>query len=299
MSEPGRTICGYAAIVGRPNVGKSTLLNALVGQKVSIVTPRPQTTRQRILGIETRDDVQIVFIDTPGLHRRPGALNQAMNRAATVALADPDVVVMVSEALRWTGEDDDVLAAAAACGRPVIAAVNKVDRVHPKSRLLPWLERLAGRFDFAEIVPVSATRGTQLDALRQAIVERLPEGPFLFDPGQVSDRGLAFRVGEAIREKLMLRLRDEVPYGLAVEVERLDDSGPILRAAAVIWVERASHKAIVIGKGGGQLKESGRAARLSLERMLGRKVHLELWVRVREHWTERESELTRLGLDQE
>lgn len=291
--------CGYVAIVGRPNVGKSTLLNALIGEKLSIVTPRPQTTRHRILGIDTRPDAQIVYVDTPGLHRGGRkALNRAMNRAAAASLQDADAVLFLVEAQRWQEEDDDVLERAVACRRPVIAVVNKIDRVKPRSLLLPYIAELAARADFADVVPVSARRGENLDRLRSLLLAHLPPGPPLFDADQVSDRGDAFRYAEIVREKLMTRLRDELPYGVTVEIERMEDDGDLRRVAAVVWVERDSHKAIVIGRGGAQLKECGTQARRELERLAGRRVHLELWVRVRENWSDSDRELQRLGLDE-
>jgi GTP-binding protein Era len=292
--------CGYVAIVGRPNVGKSTLLNALLGQKLSIVTPRPQTTRHRILGIDSRDDAQIIYVDTPGLHRQARkALNRAMNRAAAASLQDADAVMFVVEAARWEPEDADVLERVTAGGRPALAIVNKIDRVKPRSRLLPYVAELSARADFAAVVPVSARRGENLDRLRGLLVEHLPAGPPLFEPDRVSDRGAAFRYAEIVREKLMIRLRDELPYGLTVEIERIEDDGDLRRVAAVIWVERDSQKAIVIGQGGRQLKECGSQARRDIERIAGRKVHLELWVRVRENWADSDRELRRLGLDGE
>jgi len=292
--------CGYAAIVGRPNVGKSTLLNGLLGQKLSIVTPRPQTTRHRILGIDTREDAQIVYIDTPGLHRgQKRALNRAMNRAAAGSLIDADVVLFVVEALRWQPEDGDVLERIVSSGRPVLVIVNKIDQVKPMSRLLPYLAELGGRGSFAEVVPVSAKKGENLDLVRGLVLDRLPAGPALYEADRISDRGTVFRYEEIIREKLMIRLREELPYGLTVEVERIEDDDSIRRVAAIIWVERESQKAIVIGRGGLQLKECGSQARRDLERLAGKRVHIELWVRVRENWSDSDRELKRFGLDPE
>ena len=231
--------CGYAAIVGRPNVGKSTLQNALIGEKLSIVTPRPQTTRHRILGIDNRDDAQIVYVDTPGLHRdNKRALNRAMNRAAAASLPDADLILFVVEAMRFEPEDEDVLARAQASGRPIIAVINKIDRVRPKERLLPYVASLAQRAEFAEVIPISAQRGENLERLRELVRDRLPAGPPLFEQDRVSDRGDSFRYAEIIREKLMIHLRDELPYGLTVEIERIEDDGGLRRVAAVVWVER-------------------------------------------------------------
>jgi GTP-binding protein Era len=298
MTEAGHR-CGFVAVVGRPNVGKSTLVNALVGRKVSIVTPRPQTTRQRVTGVATSPGVQLLFVDTPGLHRQRGrALNQAMNRAAVASFADADVLLMVIEAGRWTGEDDDVLERAVASGSPLVLAVNKVDRVQPRERLLPFLADIGARHDFRAIVPVSALRGTSLDRLRAVLEAAVPEGPPLFPADQVSNRDERFHAGETVREKLMLRLHEELPYGLAVEIESLErEPGGRVLLRAVVWVERESHKAIVIGKGGQLLKDAGRAARLELKARLGTPVHLEIWVKVREGWSDREGDLRRLGIE--
>jgi GTPase len=291
--------CGFVAVVGRPNVGKSTLVNALVGRKVSIVTSRPQTTRQRVVGVRTGPAAQLLFVDTPGIHRRErSALNRMMNRSATASLADADVVVLVVEAGRWTEEDEDALVRARAAGRPVFLVLNKIDRVRPRERLLPILGEAARRAEFAAVVPVSAERGENLDRLRALLEATVPEGPALFPPEQWSDRDERFHIAEIIREKLMRRLHEELPYGLAVEIERMaDGERGRVEIGAVVWVEREAHKAIVIGKGGEMLKAAGRAARLELRTRLGRPVHLEIWVKVREHWTDREAELRRLGYE--
>jgi GTP-binding protein Era len=290
--------CGYAALVGRPNVGKSTLLNRLLGRKVSIVTPKAQTTRHRILGIDNRDGAQIVFVDTPGLHRgRKNALNRAMNKAASSSMPDADIVVFLTEALRWTAEDADVLGKALDSGRPVIAAVNKVDTVHPRERLLPFIEELSARAEFAAILPISAQKGSNVEALRTEVIKLLPEGPAFFEAGRVTDRDEKFQCAEIIREKLMQRLHQELPYGLTVEIEALEKSAKLARISALIWVGRSAHKSIVIGKRGEQLKKCGQAARIDMENLLGQKVHLELWVRVRENWSDNEKELNRLGFD--
>jgi GTP-binding protein Era len=290
--------CGYAALVGRPNVGKSTLLNRLLGRKVSIVTPKAQTTRHRILGIDNRGEAQIIFVDTPGLHRgRKNALNRAMNRVASSSMPDADIVVFLTEALRWTAEDADVLGKALDSGRPVIAAVNKVDTVHPRERLLPFIEELSARAEFAAILPISAQKGSNVEALRTEVIKLLPEGPAFFEADRVTDRDDKFRSAEIIREKLMQRLHQELPYGLTVEIEALEKSTKLARISALIWVGRSAHKSIVIGKRGAQLKKCGQSARIDLEVLLGRKVHLELWVRVRENWSDNERELNRLGFD--
>jgi GTP-binding protein Era len=293
--------CGFAALAGRPNVGKSTLMNALLGRKVSIVSPRPQTTRTRIHGVLTRPGMQIVFVDLPGIHaRQPRAINRVMNRTALASLADSDVNLFLIEALRWTEEDERVLGELRAAGRPIVLLINKVDRVQPKSRLLPFIAEVAARADFARVVPLSALRRRNIEALPGIIAGFLPESPLLYPPDQVTDASDRFLAAEVIREKLMRRLQDELPYGLAVEVEAMgmaeDEPGKRI-VQAVVWVERTGHKAIVIGKGGEQLKEVGRAARLELKRLFGQPVHLELWVKVREGWADDERALRQFGYD--
>ena len=289
---------GFAALVGRPNVGKSTLLNALVGEKLSIVTPRPQTTRHRILGVVTLPHAQIAFVDTPGLHvKATRALNKAMNRTAAAALEDADLVVLVLEALRWTSEDELVLGRIVRAAKPAIAAVNKIDRVRPRERLLPYLAELGARHSFLASVPVSALRSGNIPDLRDTIAAHLPRGPALFPQGELSDRGESFRIAETIREKLTLELNQEVPYGIAVEVERLAEEECVLTVDAAIWVDREGQKPIVIGARGERLKRVGRAARLALNEMLGRRLHLNLWVKVRENWADNARALRELGVE--
>lgn len=290
--------CGFAAIVGRPNVGKSTLLNALLGQKISIVSPKPQTTRHRILGILTQPEAQIVFVDTPGLHagaRR--AMNRHMNRAALASLQDADVNLFVVEALRWTEEDQRVLDELARQGRPIILILNKVDKVFPKERLLPFIDELSKRGKFEEMIPISALKGNQLDQLPQVIARFLPESPPHFPEDQITDRSQAFQAAEIVREKLTLRLRQELPYGLTVGIEQFKEEDGRLLINAVIWVERNGQKAIVIGHGGEQLKEVGRAARIEMSERFGMSVHLELWVKVKENWSDNETALKQLGYE--
>jgi GTPase len=300
VSTPGKSEfrSGFAALVGRPNVGKSTLLNALVGEKLSIVTPRPQTTRHRILGILTLRDAQIAFVDTPGLHLKAArALNKAMNRTARAALADADLVVLVVEALRWTHEDQLALDRIERTGRPAVAAVNKIDRVRPRARLLPYLAELAQRHPFLAVVPVSALRADNVEDLRDTIAAQLPRSPPLYPAGELTDRTLGFRIAETIREKLTLELNQEVPYGIAVEVERMTEEEGVLSVDAAIWVDRDGQKPIVIGAGGERLKRVGRAARLALNAMLGRRLHLNLWVKVRANWADNARALRELGVE--
>ncbi len=290
--------CGFAAIVGRPNVGKSTLLNALLGQKISIVSPKPQTTRHRILGILTQPEVQIVFVDTPGLHagaRR--AMNRHMNRAALASLQDADVNLFVVEALRWTDEDQRVLDELTKQGRPILLILNKVDKVFPKERLLPFIDELSKRGKFEEMIPISALKGSRLDQLPQVIARFLPESPPHFPEDQITDRSQTFQAAEIVREKLTLRLRQELPYGLTVGIEQFKEEDGRLLINAVIWVERNGQKAIVIGHGGEQLKEVGRAARIEMSERFGMPVHLELWVKVKENWSDNETALKQLGYE--
>ena len=290
--------CGFAALVGRPNVGKSTLLNALVGQKLSIVTPRPQTTRHRILGISHRPDAQIAFVDTPGLHAQAGrALNKAMNRTAATALQDADLVVLVLEALHWTAEDDFALGRIVSSGRPAVAAINKIDRARPRERLLPYIAEVARRHEFLAIVPVSALKLDNIEDLCRSIAAHLPLSPPLFPHGELTDRGLEFRIAEMIREKLTLELNQEVPYGIAVEIERLAEQDGQLAVDAAVWVDREGQKPIVIGAKGERLKRVGRSARLALNGLLGRRLHLNLWVKVRENWADNARALRELGLE--
>ncbi len=289
---------GLVAVIGRPNVGKSTLINAVMGRKVSIVTAKPQTTRHRILAVLSLDDAQIIFVDTPGLHRKAGkAMNRLMNRTAANALADADLVLFVSDATRWTSEDDDVLKRLKTCRAPVVALLNKVDRVHPKEKLLNALALMSARHDFAEILPISAQKGDNLDELLALIPRFLPESPPLFPEDMHTDRSNEFHAAEVIREKLTLLLHQELPYGLTVQVERFLEEESGITINAIIWVERDSQKGIVVGKNGGLLKKVGRAARLELAESLQRPVHLELWVKVKSNWADSEKDLLSLGYE--
>ena len=289
---------GFAALVGRPNVGKSTLLNALVGEKLSIVTPRPQTTRHRIVGITNLPAAQIAFVDTPGLHNHAGrALNRAMNRTAATALEDADLVVLVVEALKWSADDDLVLARIVKSSRPAIVAVNKVDQARPRDRLLPYIADLAKRHEFLAIVPVSALKSHNIEDLKQTIARELPQAPAMFLDGERTDRSIEFRIAEQIREKLTLELNQEVPYGIAVEVERMAEEDGQLAVDAAIWVDREGQKPIVIGAKGERLKRVGTSARLALNETLGRRLHLTLWVKVRENWADNARALRQLGLE--
>lgn len=303
VSEMGEGIaghrCGFAALIGRPNVGKSTLLNALTGHKVSIVSPKPQTTRHRVLGLVNLPMAQIAFVDTPGLHRQEGrALNRVMNRTAAAAALDADLILYVVEALRFGDEDELALQRAREAGRPIIAVVNKVDTVHPRERLLPYLARLAAMHDFVEVVPLSALDARAAPRLMELIARHLPESPPLFPPEQLTDRSDSFRMSEIIREKLTLELNEEVPYGIAVEIEGTGEEADGQQViSAVIWVDREGQKPIVIGARGERLKRVGSAARRELNELFGRRVHLNLWVKVREDWADSAQALRQLGME--
>jgi GTP-binding protein Era len=289
--------CGHVAVVGRPNVGKSTLVNRLIGEKLSITSSRPQTTRHRILGVRTTERAQLLYVDTPGIHaRRNRALNRYMNRAAVGALVGVDAVAMVVAALDWQAEDDVVLARVREQEAPVVLVINKVDTVADKAQLLPFLAESAARADcFADIVPVSARRGTNVERLEALLVDCLPLGPAVFPPEQFTDRSERFLASEILREKLIRRLGQEVPHRLSVEIESFDPRGAVTRIGAVIWVESKGQKAIVIGRRGEMLKRVGMEARSDLEKLLGRNVFLETWVKVRADWSDDERLLTRFG----
>ena len=289
--------CGFVAVVGRPNVGKSTLVNAMVGQKLSITSNRPQTTRHRILGIATGDASQIVFVDTPGIHtghRR--ALNRAMNRTASRALIGVDLVLMVVEASGWVRDDDRVLGRVGGEAAPAVLVLNKIDRVRRREAILPVLADTTRRHEFSATVPVCARTGENLERLRDVVEAHLPAGPPVFPQDHFTDRSEAFLAAEIVREKLIRRLGQELPHRLTVEIERFVEVEDRTVINALVLVERNQHKAIVIGRGGGRLKEAGSAARRDIARMLGRPVHLEVWVKVREGWSDDERALRGLGL---
>lgn len=296
MSEQYR--CGHVALIGRPNVGKSTLLNRLVGQKVSITAHRPQTTRHRILGIHTRPDAQIVYVDTPGIHvGQRHAINRWMNRAANAAMEDVDLVVFLIDALQWTPLDEQIAARVDAEAKACILAINKIDKVLDKESLLPFIQELEQKIHGVEFIPISARRGINLDRLEDIVVSRLPFAPPAYPEDQVTDRSMRFVAAEVVREKLTRRLGQEIPYQLTVEIESFEEHRNSAAIGAVIWVERDGHKAIVIGKQGRILKEIGSAARVDLEVQLGKKVHLSLWVKVRSGWADNEALLRRFGYE--
>lgn len=287
---------GAVALVGRPNVGKSTLLNRLIGQRLSIVTRKPQTTRQRLLGILTRADGQMLLVDTPGIHggaRR--AINRYMNRAAVGALEGVQAAVWVVEATRWRDEDERVLAALERFQGPVFLALNKVDRIKQRERLLPEIERLSRLRHFEAIVPVCALDGDGVEELADEVMRSLPPGEPVYDEDDFTDASMRFLAAELVREQLILRLHQELPYRLTVSVESFDEKPGRMVIGAVIWVESASQKGMVIGRGGQVLKAVGSRARHAMEELFGRRVHLDLWVKVREGWSDDEQALSQMG----
>ena len=286
------------ALVGRPNVGKSTLLNRLLGQKISITSRRPQTTRHRILGINSSEHYQIVYVDTPGLHAKaPRAMNRYMNRTASDSLNDVDVVLFVIEGTRWQEDDQWVLEKLQRLRCPVVLVINKVDCIKDKHELLPWIHELAGKRDFTAIMPVSALHGKGVPELEKALIELLPTSTPFFPEDQITDRSERFLAAEMVREKLFRKLGEEIPYGLTVEVEQFKQEGKLRTIHALIWVEKASQKPIVIGKHGSRLKAVGSEARKDMERLFGSKVFLQLWVKVKEGWADDERALRSLGYD--
>lgn len=297
QATEGSFRAGFVAVVGRPNVGKSTLTNALVGAKVSIVSKKQQTTRHRVHGIVTTDEGQIVLVDTPGFQtRHKRLLNQAMNRVVTQALADVDLILFVIEAGKWKAEDQRVLQLLPA-NLPVFLVINKIDRLSRQELLLPFIAARASEFSYAEVVPISAEKGRNLDDLRRTILRYLPFSAPIFDPETITDRNERFLAAEYLREKLFRFLGDELPYGMAVEIRRYEEEGRLRRIWAEIVVERQAHKPIVIGKGGERLKRIASEARQELERLLDATVYLDVWVKVRGGWADDPRQLRELGIE--
>ncbi len=295
MSETVGFRAGYVAIVGCPNVGKSTLMNRLIGAKISITSKKAQTTRHRVHGILTTDSCQYVFVDTPGFQtQHKNALNRVMNRTVTTALADVDLVLFVIEANRWRAEDREVLAKIPA-DTPILLIINKVDHLANRNTLLPFMAKLAEESNFAEIVPISAERSDRLDILLQVAEKYLPESAPIFDAEDLTDRSERFLAAELLREKLFRNLGEELPYGIAVEIERFEVEDNVRRIHAAIIVDKEAHKAIVIGKGGERMKRVASDARKDMERLFGGKVWLETWVKVKSGWADDERALRSLG----
>ncbi len=294
----GSERCGYAAIVGRPNVGKSTLLNYALGQKISITSRKPQTTRHQVMGIYTDSGDQVVFVDTPGMHLEQGkAINRYMNRAASSALADVDLVLFVVDRNRWTSEDDLVLEALRHTETPVALIINKIDRLEDPGVLLPWTESVRLKYGFDAIFPISALRQSNLPALMTYIRDNMPAGAHFFPEDQVTNRSERFLAAELIREKIVRQLGDEMPYTTAVEIESFKLDGKLLRIDALIYVERQGQKKIVIGEGGSRLRSIGTEARKDMEMAFSGKVMLKLWVKVKSGWSDDERALRSLGFE--
>lgn len=290
------TKCGFVAIVGRPNVGKSTLMNHLLGQKISITSRKPQTTRHQILGIWTEEKTQMVFVDTPGMHRgQDKAINRVMNKAADTALSDIDAVLMVVDRTVWTEEDQWVLDKLQRIKAPVFLIINKVDQLDNKQSLLPHIDELSKKFSFTSVVPVSALHGHNLDSLTDELVEKMPAGLFHFPEDQVTDRSQRFMAAEIIREKIMRQLGEELPYSTAVEIEQFAFEDRILHIHGLILVERNGQKRIVIGEKGARIKKVGQEARQDMEQLFEAKVMLNLWVKVKGGWADDERALKSLG----
>lgn len=295
MNENFRT--GYLAIIGRPNVGKSTLTNCLVGAKVSITSKKAQTTRHRIHGILTRDETQFIFVDTPGFQMtHKNALNRLMNRSVTSSFADVDVILLVVEAGRW-GSGEDAIAGMLPADKPVILVINKIDRLVSKSELLPFIARVAALHEFSEIIPVSAEKGDGLNELLTTAASHLPFAPPVFEADDITDRPERFLASEILREKLFRNLGEELPYGLAVEIEKFGQEGDLRRIYAAVIVDKSAHKAIVIGKAGERLKRVSTDARRDMEKLFGGKVWLETWVKVKGGWADDVRILKSLGID--
>lgn len=291
--------CGYVAVLGRPNVGKSTLMNHILGQKVSITSRKPQTTRHRILGIYTDDDAQILFVDTPGIHKKEArSINRYMNRAASSSMVDVDIIIFVVDGTQWTEDDELVLEKLQQTNCKTILFVNKVDKVLDKKQLLPHLAKITERFEFDAVFPGSALRGENLEPLVSQIKEWLPKGDLFFPEDYVTDRSQRFMAAELIREKLMRSLGEEIPYSSTVEIEQFkaDEKGT-LHINGLILVERSGQKAIIIGKQGQRLKQIGQDARIDMEELFGTKVFLQLWVKVKDGWADDERALRSLGYD--
>lgn len=288
--------CGFVAIIGRPNVGKSTLLNHILGQKISITSRKPQTTRHRILGIKTLDSIQAIYVDTPGLHLdAKRALNRYMNRTALNALHDVDVVLFMIDSLKWEEDDEWVLKKLSSLSCPIILVINKVDQITDKEKLLPHIQDLTGKGKFRDVIPISAKKGDNVEKLEKVIGSLLPENPHFFPDDQVTDASERFMTSEIIREKLLRSLGQEVPYALTVEIEKFQQQEKILHISAIIWVEKTGQKIIVIGKDGAVLKKVGMRARKELEFLFDQKIFLQLWVKVKESWSDNERALRSLG----
>lgn len=290
------TRCGFATIIGRPNVGKSTLLNRLIGQKISITSRKPQTTRFHILGVCSKPDTQIIFVDTPGLHRDiPKAMNRYMNKEALNALHGVNIILFLIDARQWHDEDEWILEKLKKAELPVVLVLNKVDKMSEKGDLLPLIDTLRQKYHFVDIIPISAKSGENLEALMKGVEAHLPQADFLYPADQITDRSERFLVQEIIREKVIRNTGAEVPYAMTIEIEEYKSEKNLTRISAIIWVEKSGQKAIIIGEGGARLKTIGTAARLDIETLINQKVFLRLWCKVKENWSDDERALKSLG----
>lgn len=288
--------CGFVALVGRPNVGKSTLMNAFMGQKISIMSAKPQTTRHRILGVETTQSTQVIYVDTPGIHKNgKNELNRMMNKAAISSILGVDLICFLVDATRWTKEDEHVLSALSKYEIPVFLVINKVDLIPNKAEILPLIDSLNEKFAFADVFPISASHGDNVQELKSKIIERLPFSPPYYDADQLTDKGLRFMVSELIREKIFIYCHQELPYVSTVEIESIEDKKNASIIHALIWVERDGQKKIIIGKDGINLKRIGSEARSEIETWIGKKVSLQLWVKVKSGWSDDERTLRSFG----
>ena len=290
------TVCGYVAILGRPNVGKSTLLNHLLGQKLSITSRRPQTTRHQLLGVVTEGSTQLLLVDTPGLHgKAPKAINRYMNKSARSALRDVDLALFLVDRDKWTPDDELVASLIAKAGVKCLLAVNKIDRLESKAELLPLLQGLQAKMPGADLVPISALSGDNLDRLKALIKAALPPAPFYFAEDQITDRSQRFLAAEIIREKVMRQLGDELPYAATIQIERYEESAEAVRIAATVFVEKEGQKRILIGRQGARIKRIGADARRDLARALDAPVHLSTWVKIKSGWSDSARALKSLG----
>ena len=290
---------GVVAVIGRPNTGKSTLVNAFVDEKISIVTSKPQTTRHSIMGILTEPDIQIVFVDTPGLHAGSARLiNRAMNRAAASSMVGADLALFVTDATGWKRGDDHALGRLQEAGIPAFLIINKLDLLKRRQDLLPVIEKFSAHGEFIEIVPISAQRGTNLERLLDTIRQLMPVGPQLFPSDRKTDRGMEFRIGEIMREKMLFLLHEEVPYGLAVEVIQIERRPDLILVDVVVWVERESHQGIVVGRGGEKIKKISTLARQDLEEIFAKRFYMTSRVKVKENWSDNARALRQLGYEE-
>ncbi len=296
MTSNSNNRSGYVSIIGRPNAGKSTLLNYLVGQKLAITSRKPQTTRHTILGVKTGDQGQIIYVDTPGIHQRGDqAMNKYLNRTAKTMLNDVDLILFVVDAMKWTAEDTAVLELLGNVKAPAILIINKLDQIEDKEQLLPYIQDLSAKHSFCEIIPLSAKTGKNVSRLEKRVIELMPEGENIFPEDQLTDRSERFFAAELVREQLTRRYAKEIPYALTVEIEQFEDVGNMYRIGALVWVEREGQKNIIIGNKGEAMKVVATQARLEMEKLFDKKVHLSVWVKVKKSWSSDVNALARLG----